>query len=269
MNNSETKEKISEVVHLGACSTTTEKDMDFLYQNNVNFSKKLWHYCVKREIPFIYASSAATYGDGSKGFDDEIDINQLSPLNKYGYSKQLFDEWVLKQKKTPPNYYGLKFFNVFGPNEYHKGEMSSVLYHAYQQYKTKGRVSLFKSYKKDYIDGEQKRDFIYVKQVVEIIEKLSEHVVGSGIYNIGSGKAKSFKDFVGAMFESMGKKENIEYISMPEELRSKYQYFTEAKMAKLNRNFPFHNKVLVGRLGLWKNQLMIMSKITYLKKILI
>ena len=230
----ENKIDLTHIIHLGACSNTGEVDMDFLYENNVRFSQKLWQLSIEQKAKFIYASSAATYGDGKNGFDDDQDkIAKLRPLNKYGYSKQLFDEWVLKQKNQPALWIGLKFFNVFGPNEYHKGSMSSVLFHSVGQIKKYGFAKLFKSERKEYQDGEQLRDFVYIKDVTKVISFLMEKKPISGIYNLGSGQANSFKDFVTYAFEVLNKKVKIEYIPIPVHIRDKYQYYTLAKMNKL------------------------------------
>ena len=225
---------LTDIIHLGACSNTVEKDMDFLYENNVKFSQKLWSLSLEQKAKFIYASSAATYGDGSNGFDDQEDkIKKLRPLNKYGYSKQLFDEWVLKQNNKPSLWVGLKFFNVFGPNEYHKGSMASVLFHSVSQIKKYGFAKLFKSEKIEYLDGEQLRDFFYVKDVTKVISFLMRKKPASGIYNLGSGQANTFKNIITYAFQALNKKVKIEYIPMPDHIRDKYQYYTQAKMNKL------------------------------------
>ncbi|MBN2546737.1 MAG: ADP-glyceromanno-heptose 6-epimerase [Spirochaetes bacterium] len=225
---------INTVIHLGACTNTMETDVDYILRTNYEYSKSLFAFCSKNKIPLIYASSAATYGAGEKGYTDNIEqINDLLPLNPYGWSKQLFDKWVLNQKEKPPQVAGLKFFNVYGPNEYHKGTMASVIYHAFKQVKSKGKISLFKSYKKNYNDGEQKRDFIYVKDVVECIFKIYEDRSISGIFNLGRGKARSFNELAGCVFKALSLKQKIKYIPMPEHLKNQYQYFTEAKMDKL------------------------------------
>lgn len=221
------------LIHMGACSSTTEEDTDYLLQNNFRYSKELAQYCVRREIWFIYASSAATYGDGSNGYDDEIEkVNELRPLNKYGYSKHLFDKWIYKM-----HYYqrvvGLKFFNVYGPNEYHKGDMRSVVHKAFQQIQHTGSVKLFKSYKDEYADGEQKRDFVYVKDAVDMTLHFVENWDSNGIFNIGTGQARTWNDLVKAIFSAMDKEPNIEYIEMPEYLKERYQYFTQAKVERI------------------------------------
>jgi len=229
--------KVDFVIHMGACSATTERDFDFLYRNNFEYTKMLWKFCTDNDASFIYASSAATYGDGSEGFDDKKDINVLRPLNGYGYSKQLFDQWVNKQleenAKTPKQHVGFKFFNVYGPNEYYKGTMASVIFHTFNDVMATGKKGLFKSYKEGYEDGGQLRDFVYVKDVCSVIRFMMEHQEVSGLFNLGTGKARSFYDLAVATFSAMGKEPNIEFIEMPETLRPKYQYFTEADMEKL------------------------------------
>ncbi len=221
------------IIHMGACSSTTERDSAYLMENNYRYSLHLLEYARQKNIRFIYASSAATYGAGEQGYDDsEKRIQNLNPLNMYGYSKQLFDLKVLREKLSG-KVCGLKFFNVYGPNEYHKGEMSSVVYKAFNQIKANGSVRLFKSHHPDYRDGEQLRDFVYVRDVVEIIYQLLQNEKINGIYNLGSGRARSFKDLATATFHAMDIPVNIEYIDMPEQLRDRYQYFTEAKMDKL------------------------------------
>lgn len=244
----EFKGRVSCVIHLGACSATTERDFDFLYRNNFEYTKKLWQFCAETGAPFIYASSAATYGDGSQGFDDEADIMKLMPLNGYGYSKQLFDLWVLKElasgNKAPPQHAGFKFFNVYGPNEYFKGSMASVVFHTFNDVTATGRKGLFKSYKEGVPDGGQLRDFVYVKDVCAVIVWAMEHPEVSGLFNLGTGRARSFYDLAASTFGAMGKPVCIDYIDMPETLRGKYQYFTEAKMDKLRRagyTAPFHS----------------------------
>lgn len=229
------KGSVSQVIHMGACSSTTEKDFDFLYQNNFEFSKRLWNFCTEEQIPFFYASSAATYGAGEQGFDDRKAIDGLKPLNGYGYSKQLFDLWVQRQKNNPPQYAGFKFFNVYGPNEYWKGTMASVIYHAYHQIKENGEVGLFRSYREDFPDGGQKRDFIYVKDLCRVMRFFMEHREVSGIFNLGTGTARTFTDLALATFRAMGKEPRIQYVEMPETIREKYQYYTEADMEKLRK----------------------------------
>lgn len=225
---------VTAIIHMGAQSATTEKDFDYLYQNNFEYSKALWNYCAEKQIQFIYASSAATYGDGSHGFDDNDDIDMLQPLNGYGYSKQIFDLWVKYQAtEYPKQYVGLKFFNVYGPNEYFKGSMASMIFHGYHQIQNTGKIKLFKSYNKDYEDGEQLRDFVYVKDVCNVILWMLNNPNVSGLFNVGTGKARSFNDLANATFSAMNKNINIEYIDMPDHLKEKYQYYTEARVAKL------------------------------------
>lgn len=226
-------ENIAGIIHMGACSSTTETNFDYLYKNNLEYTKKLWNYCVEKQISFIYASSAATYGDGALGFHDQINLSSLRPLNGYGYSKHLFDLWIEKQTDFPKQYVGLKFFNVYGPNEYFKKEMASVVFHSYKQIKQDGKIKLFKSYLKEYQDGGQLRDFVYVKDVCKVIRWFLEHPSRNGIYNVGTGKAQSFQELAGAVFKALDKPCKIEYIDMPENLRAKYQYFTEADIRKL------------------------------------
>jgi ADP-L-glycero-D-manno-heptose 6-epimerase len=225
--------KLSAIIHLGACSSTTEKDADFLMDNNVHYSQELAKWCLEKGVRFIYASSAATYGNGDCGYnDDEAKIHELRPLNMYGYSKLLFDLWI-KRNSLMDKVVGLKYFNVYGPNEYHKGEMSSVVLKAFNQVLESGKVKLFKSYKAEYKDGEQKRDFIYVKDAVDMTLHFLEHPDANGIYNIGSGKSHTWIELVTALFNAAGKPVKIEYIDMPEDIREKYQYFTEANMEKM------------------------------------
>jgi ADP-L-glycero-D-manno-heptose 6-epimerase len=225
--------EINTIMHMGACSSTTERDADYLWENNYLYSRKLAEWAMKRNIRFIYASSAATYGDGALGFSDEhAKISQLKPINMYGYSKQIFDLWVLKNK-LENKIAGIKFFNVFGPNEYHKGDMTSVIFKAFHQIKETGKVRLFKSYKKEYPDGGQMRDFVYVKDCLDVMWWLFNNPNVNGIFNLGTGKARTWNDLIAAVFAAMGRKTNIQYIEMPESLRDQYQYFTEAQMDKL------------------------------------
>lgn len=223
------------IFHMGACSSTTEKNMDYLMKNNVAYTQALFRFATSKNIPFIYASSAATYGSGELGYDDDHElIPNLLPLNPYGYSKQLVDEWILNEENKPDHWFGLKFFNVYGPNEYHKAEMRSIVHKSFQQIQNTGVVKLFKSHRTDYLDGEQLRDFIYVKDVVRVMLELSnpDKVTHSGIYNLGTGIARSFLDLVTATFAAMNREPQIEFIDMPLELQSQYQYFTEANMNK-------------------------------------
>lgn len=238
----ENARKIRAVVHMGACSTTTETDGDYLMDNNYGYSKFLWDFCSKRNLKYIYASSAATYGMGELGYNDDVgpeDLQKLRPLNKYGYSKKIFDDWAFKQEKTPKQWNGLKFFNVYGPQEYHKGRMASMIFHTFNQYKENGYVKLFKSYKEGFKDGEQLRDFVYVKDVVDIMYFMLINDVDSGIFNIGTGKCRSFLDLSMATMRAASKNPDleaskvVELIPMPEDLRGRYQYFTEAKINKL------------------------------------
>lgn len=223
------------IIHMGACSATTEKDFDYLNINNVEYTKTLWNFCVENGIRFIYASSAATYGDGRFGFDDRNEITNLIPLNGYGYSKQLFDIWAKKQTKKPLQWVGFKFFNVYGPNEYFKGSMASVIMHGYNSIKKSNNIKLFKSYKEGYGDGEQKRDFIYVKDICKVIKFMIENKEVSGLFNLGTGEARSFYDLAKATFNALSLNENIEFIDMPENIKEKYQYFTQAEMDKLRK----------------------------------
>jgi len=222
------------VFHLGARTDTTEFDYAIHEKLNVEYSKSIWNYCVEKNIPLVYASSAATYGNGELGYKDSHDIlDQLQPLNPYGVSKNEFDKWVLKQTAQPPYWAGLKFFNVYGPNEYHKERMASVIFHSFNQIKSVGRVKLFKSHKPEFKDGEQLRDFIYVDDVAAVCYWLLDHSVASGLYNLGTGTARTFNDLVKATFSGMGKETVIDYIDIPADIRDKYQYFTEAAMNKL------------------------------------
>ena len=226
--------KIDFVFHLGARTDTTEFDYTILEKLNVDYSKKIWNYCTEKNIPLVYASSAATYGDGELGYKDDHNLPyKLNPLNPYGKSKNEFDKWVLKEKKQPPFWAGLKFFNVYGPNEYHKERMASVIFHSFNQIKLSGKVKLFKSHKSEFKDGEQLRDFVYVKDVVDICYWLMNEKPASGLYNLGTGKARTFKDLVTAIFKSLDKEAVIEFIDTPLDIRDKYQYFTEADMNKL------------------------------------
>ena len=233
--------EIEAIIHMGACSDTTEHDATYLINNNFHYSKELAKFAVAHELRFIYASSAATYGDGALGYvDDERALQNLRPLNMYGYSKQLFDLWA-RGNGLLHLILGLKFTNVFGPNEYHKGEMRSVANKAYHQIKADGQIKLFKSYKPEYAHGEQKRDFIYIKDVVEMVLFFLERFDG-GLFNIGSGRAESWNRLAGALFKALGREPRIEYIDMPESLRNQYQYFTEADMTKL-RNFGYDKEL--------------------------
>ncbi len=226
------EEKIDWIIHMGACSSTTEMNVDFLYENNTLYTQKLFEFCRDNEVPFIYASSGACYGDGTQGFDDQTDPELLKPLNPYGDSKLNFDRWVLKQKDFPPLWMGLRFFNVYGPNEYYKKDMSSVVFKAYRQIKVNGSLKLFKSHIPEYKDGEQLRDFVYVKDITNWISEIMSGKGYSGIYNMGYGQARSWLDLAKSVFKNMGRELNIEWIDIPEEMRPRYQYFTEAKMER-------------------------------------
>lgn len=224
---------IDAIFHMGANSSTTEKDADHLMDNNYHYTKELAKYCVEKNIRFIYASSAATYGDGSLGFDDDEGKQEtLRPLNMYGYSKQLFDLWA-KRNHILDRIVGIKYFNVYGPNEYHKGDMRSVVHKAYEQVRDTGKVRLFKSLNPAYKDGEQMRDFVYIKDAVDMTMHFLDKPDKNGIFNVGAGKARTWNDLVKSMFNSVGKPVNIEYINLPEHLADKYQYFTEANLSKI------------------------------------
>jgi len=234
------KKNVSAVIHMGAISATTESNFNRLLQSNIRFSQALWHWCTENKVPFIYASSAATYGDGSVGYDDnESELDKLSPLNAYGYSKHFFDRWVQlelsKNQPTPPQWCGLKFFNVYGPNEYHKGRMASVVFHAFNQFKETNQIKLFKSEHPSYADGMQIRDFIYVKDAVKIIIFFLNNDNFSGLYNAGTGNAETFKALAEAvLINTKGQPNDIKYIEMPNDLKGKYQYYTQATMNKIN-----------------------------------
>jgi ADP-L-glycero-D-manno-heptose 6-epimerase len=222
------------IFHIGARTDTTEFNTKIFDELNVHYTQEIWKACVLFSIPLVYASSAATYGLGEHGYDDRHDIiDQLSPLNPYGHSKNDVDKWILSQTETPPFWAGLKFFNVYGPNEYHKGRMASVIFHAFNQIKEKGSMKLFRSHNPNFEDGCQLRDFVYVKDVVDVCLFLMEDQPTSGVYNLGSGKARTFLDLAKNTFSSLGKPESIEFIDTPEDIRDKYQYFTEANMSKL------------------------------------
>lgn len=234
--------KIDSIIHLGACSATTEKDADYLLHNNYKFTLELAKYSLERDIRFIYASSAATYGSGENGYDDnEDELEKLRPLNMYGYSKHMFDLWA-KKNKVLDKIVGLKYFNVYGPNEYHKEDMRSVVHKAFEQVRDTGKVKLFKSYNENYKDGEQKRDFIYVKDAVDMTLYFLENRDKNGLFNVGTGNAQTWNDLVTALFNAMDKPVNIEYIDMPDHLKGKYQYFTEANMNKL-RSAGYDKKI--------------------------
>lgn len=238
-------ELVQFIFHLGARTDTTEFDVSIFNKLNLDYSKAVWSACVKFGLPLVYASSAATYGAGELGYKDDLDlIDKLKPLNPYGESKNNFDKWAIHQDKKPYFWAGLKFFNVYGPNEYHKGRMASVIYHAFKQIQEKGEVKLFRSHNPEYKDGEQLRDFIYVKDVVDVCYFLMHHRKDSSIYNLGSGKARTFLDLVKNVFSALNKKSQIEFIDTPEDIRENYQYFTEAEMSKLKNigyNQAFHS----------------------------
>lgn len=222
------------IFHLGARTDTTEFNRDVFNKLNLEYSQKVWKKCIEYQIPLVYASSAATYGLGEKGYrDDESLIPQLQPLNPYGESKNDFDKWALEQHEKPFFWAGLKFFNVFGPNEYHKERMASVVWHSFNQIRATGKMKLFRSHRPDYKDGEQSRDFIYVKDVTDVCYFLMHHRKNSGIYNLGTGKARTFLDLTRSVFRAMDAPEHIEFVDTPADIRDKYQYFTEAEMTKL------------------------------------
>ena len=228
--------EIDFIFHIGARTDTTEFDQAIFDELNLNYSKAIWKVCTEHQIPLVYASSAATYGLGERGYDDKHEIvEQLEPLNPYGESKNEFDKWVLKQKDQPPFWVGLKFFNVYGPNEYHKGRMASVIFHAFNQISASGEMKLFQSHHPDYKDGEQERDFIYVKDLAKVCLWMMEHQPQSGLYNLGTGKARTFYDLAKSTFIAMEQKVNISYIPTPVDIRDKYQYFTQANMDKLRK----------------------------------
>ncbi|MBS1962474.1 MAG: ADP-glyceromanno-heptose 6-epimerase [Bdellovibrionales bacterium] len=243
---------VTAIVHLGACTDTMELDEEYLAKMNLDYTKRLWAYCAKRKVPFVYASSAATYGAGEFGYDDDDTLTpKLKPLNPYGESKRAFDEWAFAQEErdrageadaVPPSWAGFKFFNVYGYGEDHKGKMASVILHAYRQILATGGAKLFQSHKEGIKDGEQSRDFVFVEDVVDVLFFALEKPIRRGVYNLGSGKARTFLDLVRATFHAMGKPERIEFVPTPESLRERYQYFTEAKMDRLrNQGFtkPF------------------------------
>ena len=232
---------ISSIIHLGARTDTTEFDYSIHEKLNVEYSKSIWQYCSKHQIPLIYASSAATYGAGELGYNDDHDVvENLKPLNPYGLSKNEFDKWALHQKQQPPAWTGLKFFNVYGPNECHKGRMASVIWHSFNQINSSGIVKLFKSHRPDFKDGEQLRDFVYVKDLLKVIWWMLQSINNNdwqasknGLYNLGTGKARSFYDLVCAAFKAVNQQPNVIFIDMPQDIRNKYQYFTQANMDKL------------------------------------
>ncbi|MEL6638022.1 MAG: ADP-glyceromanno-heptose 6-epimerase [Bacteroidota bacterium] len=227
--------QVEMVFHLGARTDTTEKNRAIFDELNVNYSQRIWSLCTEHQIPLVYASSAATYGDGQLGYRDDHDIvDQLAPLNPYGVSKNEFDQWALQQEHQPPFWAGLKFFNVYGPNEYHKKRMASVIFHAHRQIRQTGGLKLFRSHHPDFRDGEQKRDFVYVKDVVDVCYFLYQNqTVESGLYNVGTGQARTFYDLGRSVFRAQGLEPSIQFIDTPEDIRDTYQYFTEADMSKL------------------------------------
>lgn len=226
------------VFHLGARTNTVEFDYDILNRLNTEYSKTIWKKCCDYGLPLVYASSAATYGSGENGFDDSTNPEILKPLNPYGVSKNEFDKWVLKQEKKPFFWAGLKFFNVYGPNEYHKSRMASVIFHAYNQIKSNGKLNLFRSHRSDYADGGQKRDFVYVKDVCKVLYFFMLNRKYSEIYNLGTGQARTFNDLGHSVFHALDLKDEISFIDIPEDIREKYQYFTEADITKL-RNIGY------------------------------
>lgn len=222
------------IIHFGACTDTTEKNMDYLFDNNYKFSMGLANYALENDCRFIYASSAATYGDGENGYNDNR-LDNLKPLNAYGFSKQMFDEWVLRNNLVD-KFTGIKFFNVFGPNEYHKGDMASMVYKAYNQVKFTGKIKLFKSNSELYEDGEQKRDFVYIKDVIEVLWKILNNNRAKGIINLGTGEARTWNSLADSVFKAIEMRPVIEYIDMPEELKDQYQNFTQANIEKLKNS---------------------------------
>lgn len=249
----ETEPHVQFVFHLGARTDTTEFNYAIHEELNVQYSKDMWNYCAQHQVPLVYASSAATYGGGELGYNDAHGVvEQLQPLNPYGVSKNEFDKWALQQPSQPPFWAGLKFFNVYGPNEYHKARMASVIFHSFNQIQQNGVVKLFRSHKEGIKDGEQLRDFVYVKDVVKVMHWMMEENpvsdsanrrLSNGLYNLGTGTARSFNDLVKVTFAGLDKEPNVEYIDMPEDIRDKYQYFTEANMQKLHNagyNEPFY-----------------------------
>jgi ADP-L-glycero-D-manno-heptose 6-epimerase len=222
------------VFHIGARTDTTESDVDLFNRLNLDYTKNIWNICVEFGLPLVYASSAATYGLGEHGYDDdESKIPMLHPLNSYGDSKNDFDKWAITQERKPYFWAGLKFFNVYGPNEHHKGRMASVIFHTYNQIRKTGQMKLFKSHHPDFKDGEQMRDFVYVKDVTDVLYFLMHHRKDSGIYNLGSGKARTFHNLATNTFKALDEPVNISFVPTPEDIREKYQYYTEATMDKL------------------------------------
>ena len=228
----EARKKVTWVIHMGAISSTTETNWDLLYSNNFQYSQRLFEWCSQNQKNLIYASSAATYGAGENGFEDSFDSEKLKPLNLYGESKVLMDRWAVKQKATPLHWYGLKYFNVFGPNEYEKGSMASVAYKAFNQIQKTEELGLFKSYNPQFQDGHQLRDFVYVKDVTRWMKELMDKTPTNGIYNMGFGKARSWLNMVEPLFEAIDKPVKINWLEMPDNIKNQYQYFTEANMTK-------------------------------------
>ncbi len=224
------KNSVEWVIHMGACSSTTEMNREYLREINTEYTQTLFNWCAQNSIPFIFASSGAVYGDGANGFDDRVDPNELEPLNPYGESKVAVDRWVQKQTEVPPHWYGLRFFNVFGPHEYFKGDMASVVYKAFLQIGENSCLRLFRSHNPDYLDGEQKRDFVYVKDICRWILELIEKKPDSGLYNMGYGQARTWLELAEATFQGMNKPKKIEWVDIPESIRDRYQYFTCARM---------------------------------------
>ena len=240
----ENEKQIQFVFHLGARTDTTEFDTAILDELNLNYSRQLWRLCVKYGLPMVYASSAATYGMGEYGYEDKHElVKKLNPLNPYGVSKNEFDKWALLEEKQPYFWAGLKFFNVYGPNENHKGRMASVVWHTYKQVSETGAMNLFRSHNEDFKDGLQLRDFVYVKDVVEVLYFFMHHRKDSGLYNLGTGRARTFLDLAKATFSAMGKEPKISFIDTPADIREKYQYFTEANMEKL-RSIGYTNEFI-------------------------
>jgi ADP-L-glycero-D-manno-heptose 6-epimerase len=232
-------EEVEFIFHLGARTDTTEQSREVFDLLNLNYSKQMWQACCQYQLPLVYASSAATYGSGTLGYsDDDILLPLLRPLNPYGESKNDFDNWAVNQAEKPFFWAGLKFFNVYGPNEYHKGRMASVIFHAFEQIRNTGSMTLFRSHNPDYADGEQKRDFVYVKDVVEVCYFLMQHRQHSGIYNLGTGEARTFLDLTLNTFDALGRTADIRFKDTPEDIRDTYQYFTQADMQKL-RNIGY------------------------------
>lgn len=238
-------DKVDAIIHMGAISATTERDWNRLLEDNIRYSQHLWHWCTRHDVPLLYASSAATYGGGEQGYSD-ASIEGLRPLNAYGYSKHFFDQWALRMAddgKAPPLWGGFKFFNVYGPNEYHKERMASVALHSYNQFRANGTVKLFKSDRPDVADGMQLRDFVYVKDAAAVVTWFLNNSAADGIFNVGTGQARAFKDLATAVMESAGQAPDITWIDMPDDLKGKYQYYTQADMGKLRAagfDRPFH-----------------------------